>query len=40
MFGKGRVYYNSLGHEDAVWKDQRYQEMLLNGIKWVMRQIN
>jgi len=40
MFGKGRVYYNGLGHEDAVWNDPRYQEMLLNGIKWVMRQFN
>ena len=38
MFGKGRVYYNSLGHEEAVWKDARYQEMLLRGIKWVMRE--
>jgi len=40
MFGKGRVYYNSLGHEEAVWNDPRYQEMLLNGIRWVMRQTN
>jgi len=40
MFGKGRVYYNSLGHEEAVWNDQRYQEMLLNGLRWVMRQTN
>jgi len=40
MFGKGRVYYNSLGHEEAVWNDQRYQEMLLSGIRWVMRQTN
>ena len=39
-FGKGRVYYNSLGHEDAVWKAPRYQEMLLNGIRWVTRQTN
>ena len=39
-FGKGRVYYNGLGHGDWVWKDPRYQEMLLNGIKWVMRQTN
>ena len=39
-FGKGRVYYNSLGHEDAVWNDPRYQEMLVNGIKWVMREEN
>ena len=38
MFGNGRVYYNSLGHEDAVWNDPRYQDMLLKGIKWVMRE--
>ena len=38
MFGKGRVYYNSLGHEEAVWNDPRYQDMLLKAIKWVMRE--
>lgn len=37
-FGKGRVYYNSLGHEEAVWNDPRYQKMLLQAIKWVMRE--
>jgi uncharacterized protein len=34
--GEGRVFYTALGHEEAVWKDPRYQEMLLNGIKWAM----
>jgi hypothetical protein len=38
MFGKGRVFYTALGHEDAVWNDSRFQEMLSNGIKWVMKQ--
>jgi len=38
MFGKGRVYYNSLGHEEAVWNDPRYQDMILKAIKWVMRE--
>lgn len=38
VFGKGRVYYNGLGHEAAVWNDPRYQDMLLKGIKWVMRE--
>ncbi len=37
-FGKGRVYYNGLGHDDWVWKDPRFQDMLLNGIKWVLGQ--
>jgi len=36
QYGKGRVYYNGLGHDDWVWKDPRFQEMLLNGIKWTM----
>lgn len=35
-FGDGRVFYTTLGHEQAVWKDPRYQQMLLNGIKWAM----
>jgi len=37
MFGQGRVYYNGLGHDDWVWKDSRFQEMLLRGIKWAMK---
>ena len=37
-YGKGRVYYNGLGHDDWVWKDARYQEMLLKGIQWAMGQ--
>lgn len=36
--GKGRVFYTTLGHEAAVWKDPPYQKMLLNGIKWAMGQ--
>ena len=35
-FGQGRVFYTTLGHEQAVWRDPRYQQMLLNGIKWAM----
>ncbi len=34
--GQGRVFYTALGHEEAVWKDPRYQTLLLNGIKWAM----
>ena len=37
-YGKGRVYYNGLGHDDWVWKDARYQDMLLKGIQWAMGQ--
>jgi len=31
------VFYTALGHELAVWQDTRFQQMLLNGIKWAMK---
>jgi type 1 glutamine amidotransferase len=36
--GKGRVFYTALGHEQVVWKDSRYQQLLLNAIRWAMGQ--
>jgi type 1 glutamine amidotransferase len=33
-FGDGRVFYTSLGHNEAVWNDPRYQKHLLAGIAW------
>jgi type 1 glutamine amidotransferase len=36
-FGRGRVFYTALGHEEAVWRDPRYQQMLTNAIRWTMR---
>jgi uncharacterized protein len=33
-FGKGRMFYTSLGHEAAVWKDPRFQQHLMGGIRW------
>lgn len=35
-YGKGRVFYTALGHEEAVWKSPWYQQLLLNGIKYAM----
>jgi uncharacterized protein len=36
--GKGRSFYTSLGHRKEVWKDRRYQEHLIGGLKWAMRE--
>jgi uncharacterized protein len=36
-FGRGRVFYTALGHEEAVWRDPRYQQMLTNAILWTIR---
>jgi len=35
---KGRSFYTSLGHRKEVWKDPRYQQHLIGGLKWAMKQ--
>lgn len=35
-FGKGHVFYTSLGHREEVWLSQEYQEHILGGIKWAL----
>ena len=34
--GQGRAFYTALGHEEAVWKSDWFQQLLLNGIEWAM----
>ncbi len=36
-FGTGRVFYTALGHEPAVWRDARFQQHLVGGIRWAIR---
>jgi uncharacterized protein len=36
MYGKGRVYYSTLGHVEQNWDDLRMQDMYVNAIKWAM----
>jgi uncharacterized protein len=38
-YGQGRVFYTALGHEQAVWRDARYQQLLLNAIRWSMQEL-
>ncbi len=35
---KGRSFYTSLGHRKEVWKDPRFQEHLIGGLKWAMKE--
>jgi type 1 glutamine amidotransferase len=37
MYGKGRVYYSTLGHPEESWDDPRLQEMYTEAIKWALR---
>jgi type 1 glutamine amidotransferase len=35
-YGKGRIFYTSLGHRDEIWADARYQQHLLGAIEWLL----
>ena len=39
-FGAGRLFYTNLGHNDATWKDAKFHEHLLAGIKWATKLID
>jgi hypothetical protein len=36
MYGKGRVYYSTLGHVEENWDNPRLQKMYVEAIKWAM----
>ena len=40
MYGKGRVYYSTLGHVEENWDDPRFQEMFTEAIKWTLRLVS
>jgi type 1 glutamine amidotransferase len=40
MYGKGRVYYSTLGHPEENWDDPRIQKMYAEAIKWAMGLVN
>jgi type 1 glutamine amidotransferase len=40
MYGKGRVYYSTLGHTKENWDDPKLQEMYTEAIKWAMGLVN
>jgi type 1 glutamine amidotransferase len=35
-YGDGKVFHMSLGHNIAVWQDDRYMQSILGGIKWII----
>ena len=40
MYGKGRVFYSSLGHVDANWDQPEMQKMYTEAIKWALRLVD
>jgi type 1 glutamine amidotransferase len=37
MYGKGRVFYTTLGHVESNWDKPEMQKMFVEAIKWAMR---
>ena len=35
-FGKGRVFYTSLGQLNEVWKNEKFQQHILLGSEWAL----
>jgi uncharacterized protein len=34
MYGKGRVFFTSMGHREDVWTNPKFQQVLLGGLAW------
>ena len=35
--GQGRLFYTNLGHNDATWTNDQFQEHLIAGFRWAMK---
>jgi len=35
-FGRGRMFYTALGHEEDLWRDERFRQHLVGGIRWAI----
>ena len=33
-YGRGRVFYTSMGHQEEVWKSPVFEDLLAGGFKW------
>jgi type 1 glutamine amidotransferase len=36
MYGKGRVFYSTLGHTEKAWSDPDIRKMYFEAVKWVL----
>jgi len=40
LYGRGRVFYTSLGHREDVWQNELVQRHLIGGMRWLLRLAN
>ncbi len=38
--GKGRVFYTAMGHREDVWDSDNFQQVLLGGFAWAMKNVD
>jgi hypothetical protein len=36
-FGRGRLFYTNLGHNEGTWQNPKFKEHLLAGIRWALK---
>lgn len=36
--GRGRVFYTSLGHNEAVWTSSEFEQILVGALRWILGQ--
>jgi uncharacterized protein len=40
MSGKGRVFYTSMGHDEKIWENKIFQDVLLGGLAWALGNVS
>jgi type 1 glutamine amidotransferase len=40
MEGKGRVFYNSMGHREDVWTNPKFQQMTIAALDWITGRVD
>jgi type 1 glutamine amidotransferase len=39
-YGKGRVFYTSMGHREDVWNNPVFQQVLVGGMNWALGRVS
>jgi type 1 glutamine amidotransferase len=39
-YGKGRVFYTSMGHRDDIWASPVFQQVLVGGMNWALGRVD
>jgi type 1 glutamine amidotransferase len=39
-YGRGRVFYTTLGHLEANWDKPEFQTMMVEAIKWTLKLVD